>query len=206
MTPSGPEFGAIRVAECDLGHGVFAGRDFREGELLFQFTGPLISLAQAIEKGEAEGNVLQIGAMSYIDLEAPSVFVNHCCQPNAGVRDLVCAYALRPIGEGEQIFYDYSTTMSEQRWTMKCRCGAASCRGLIYDFHDLPAELQQRYLAMGIVQPFIVAESGWLRRGPNPLLESGASVYQRPAPASENDAGVTQQLASHGIQLAKIPQ
>jgi hypothetical protein len=41
---------------------------------------------------------------------------------------------------------------------MRCICGTASCRGLIGDFHDLPMDLQQRYLKLGIVQPFIVDE------------------------------------------------
>ena len=149
---------AIYVANCALGRGVFAGRDFREGELLFRFTGPAISLAQAINKGEAEGNVLQIGPRTYIDLEAPGVFANHSCEPNAGIRHLVFGYALRPISRGEEILYDYSTTMSEQRWSMQCRCGTPSCRGVIGDFHDIPSELQDRYLSMRIVQPFIVAE------------------------------------------------
>jgi hypothetical protein len=154
--PAGVE--GIYVNKCALGLGVFAGRDFFEGELLFRFSGPIITLAQAITKGEAEGNVLQIAPGIYIDLEAPGVFANHSCEPNAGLRDLVSGYALRPIARGEEILYDYSTTMSEQRWTMQCRCGAPSCRGVIRDFHDLPSELQRRYLAMRVVQPFIVAE------------------------------------------------
>ena len=149
---------AVYVKECALGHGVFAGRYFRKGELLFRFSGPIITLAAAIEKGEAEGNVLQIGPSTYIDLEPPGVFANHSCEPNAGVRDGVCGYALRHIAQDEEILYDYSTTISERRWTMRCKCGTPSCRGVIGDFHDLPLELQRRYLAMGIVQPFIVGE------------------------------------------------
>lgn len=149
---------AIYVAKCALGRGVFAGRDFQEGDLLFRFAGPVISLAQAINKGDSEGNVLQIGPRTYIDLEPPGVFANHSCEPNAGVRDLVSGYALRPISRGEEILYDYSTTMSEQRWSMRCRCGTPSCRDVIGDFHDIPAELQGRYLSMRIVQPFIIDE------------------------------------------------
>ena len=149
---------AIYVAQSPIGRGVFAGRDFAVGELLFRFAGPVISLAQAVKKGDLEGNALQIGPATYVDLEAPGLFANHSCEPNAGVRERVCGYALRPIARGEEIFYDYSTTMSERRWSMQCRCGTPSCRGMIGDFHDLPAELRDRYLSMRIVQPFIVAE------------------------------------------------
>ena len=150
--------GEIYVAKCALGRGVFAGRYFHKGEFLFRFSGPVITLAEAIKKGEAEGNVLQVAAWAYIDLEPPGVFANHSCQPNAGVRDGVCGYALRHIRPGEEILYDYSTTISERRWTMQCKCGTPACRGVIGDFHDLPLELQRRYLAIGIVQPFIVGE------------------------------------------------
>jgi hypothetical protein len=166
LNGKGTDEGAIYVGECALGRGVFAGRYFRKGELLFRFSGPVITLGEAIEKGETEGNVLQIGPSTYIDLESPGVFANHSCEPNAGVRDGVCGYALRHISQGEEILYDYSTTMSERRWTMHCKCGAPSCRGIVGDFHDLPLDLQHRYLAMGIVQPFIVGELEYARYAP----------------------------------------
>lgn len=146
----------IFVAECPLGRGIFAGRAYGQNELLFRLSGPVITLSEAIKKGDAEGNALQIGHGVYLDLQAPGVFGNHSCDPNAGIRGALDVYALRPIRKGEEICYDYSTTMSEGRWTMTCRCGADSCRGVVGDFHDLPPELKQRYLKMKIVQPFIV--------------------------------------------------
>jgi hypothetical protein len=158
---------AVYVDKCALGVGVFAGRDFFEGELLFRFSGEIVTLSHALAKGDAEGNVLQIAPATYIDLEPPGVYANHSCEPNAGIRDLVSGFALRPISRGEEILYDYSTTMSEQRWTMRCHCGTPSCRGVIGDFHDLPPELQREYLAMRIVQPFIVAEWRLLHGVPN---------------------------------------
>ncbi len=39
--------------------------------------------------------------------------------------------ALRDISVDEELHFDYSTTMSEGDWTMRCRCGAAQCRSLI---------------------------------------------------------------------------
>jgi hypothetical protein len=152
------------VRQSAQGVGVFAARDFSVGELLFRFSGPIITLSQAMERRGAGGKVLQIAPPTFIDLEPPGAFANHSCEPNAGLRDLVSGFALRPIARGDEILFDYSTTMSEQNWTMTCHCGAPSCRGVITDFHDLPIELQRQYIAMQIVQPFIVAE--WqLRHG-----------------------------------------
>jgi hypothetical protein len=85
-------------------------------------------------------------------------FVNHSCNPNAGLRDNRHMIALRPIEAGEEIRFDYSTCMSERLWTMHCRCGESNCRTVIRDFHDLPDETRRRYIALGIVQRFIIEE------------------------------------------------
>ena len=145
----------VIVAPCPIGLGLFAGRDFGVGDLMFLFEGPVISLEQAIAKGPDEGNALQVGPRSYLDLESPSVFANHSCAPNMGIRRGVEARALVDVPKGAEIRFDYSTTMSEGRWTMPCTCGAPSCRSRIGDFHDLMPALRQYYLHLGIVQPFI---------------------------------------------------
>jgi uncharacterized protein len=117
----------------------------------------------------SEGNPLQVGSAHYIDLEPPGVFVNHSCTPDVGIRDDVMLTALRPIAVGEQICFDYSTTMWEVEacsaigdtpWAMPCLCGAVVCRGTACEFPALPAALREHYLALGIVQRFIVERLG----------------------------------------------
>lgn len=152
------QIGEVYVQKSTIGQGLFAGRNFAQGEPLFRFTGPRIGLADAIAKGASEGNVLQIGPTTYIDLQPPSVFANHSCDPNAGIRDAIEAFALEDIYQGDEIRFDYSTTMSERRWTMLCKCGTTSCRGIVRDFHELPSDVRSRYLKLGIVQPFIIEE------------------------------------------------
>jgi hypothetical protein len=56
---------------------------------------------------------------------------------------------------GEEIRYDYSTTMDEKSFTMACRCGAPECRQVVEDFAELPAGIQQYYLSRGLVMGFI---------------------------------------------------
>lgn len=148
----------IEIRPCLLGLGLFAKRHFFGGEQLFIFSGPIISRSEAILKGENEVNALQIAKDAYIDLEPPSVFANHSCAPNAGVQKDRIAIAIADIQEGQEITFDYSTTMSEQRWTMKCLCGSSKCRGKVEDFHLLPDCLKRQYLERGIVQRFIVDE------------------------------------------------
>jgi hypothetical protein len=107
---------------------------------------------------EKQGNTVQIGPRHYIDVEPPGLYTNHSCQPNTGVKNDTVLVALRDISADEELRFDYSTTMSEREWTMQCRCGSAQCRGVIEDFHLIPERVKQRYLALGIVQRFIVDE------------------------------------------------
>jgi hypothetical protein len=73
------------------------------------------------------------------------------------VRDDIRLIALGDIPAGAEIRFDYSTTVSDG-WTMPCRCGSTTCRGLVVAFQLLPLELRQRYAIAGLVQRFIVAE------------------------------------------------
>jgi uncharacterized protein len=158
--------GSFSVRNCELGFGLFAERSFLPGDFLFEFSGPVISLEQAIAKGDSESNALQVGPALYVDVQPPSVFANHSCDPNSCIRNDVQVFALRDIAVGEEVCFDYSTTMSERRWTMRCLCGTAACRGVVTDFHDLPVDVQDRYLALNAVQAFIQKEAYALRRPP----------------------------------------
>ncbi len=146
----------IRIDECDVGLGVFARRALKKGETILAFGGPLIDFAETKRRGPWECMPLQIGTDRYYDTQPPGIFVNHSCAPNAGIqndRDLV---ALRDIPAGEEIRFDYSTTMEEQSFTMQCRCGAPGCRRVVADFSALPAATQREYIEKGIVMSFIV--------------------------------------------------
>jgi hypothetical protein len=147
---------SVFISQCDLGRGLFAGQDFAAGEVILKFTGPTISLADALAKEDEQSNALQIGDRLYIDLESPGVFGNHSCDPNAGIMEDRVLVALRLISRGEEIRYDYSTTMWEEMWTMPCQCGSSRCRSVVRDFPELPAEVRAEYLRLRVVQRFIV--------------------------------------------------
>jgi uncharacterized protein len=142
-----------------LGYGLVAVRAFEKDEVIFEVTGDLVSLDRLNEKyGEDSANSFQVGADAYIYPSGPGRYVNHSCEPNAGLINDVQMIALRPIQAGEPICFDYSTCMSENLWTMPCLCGEARCRGTITDFHNLPSLLKSKALQSGVVQRFIVNE------------------------------------------------
>jgi hypothetical protein len=105
-------------------------------------------------------------------------FVNHSCSPNAGIRFAsygVYLVALRPIARGEEICWDYSTTMHQNDWVMRCECRQRACRTYVGEFLSLPKPRRSYYLAAGVVAPYIVK---WIEQnGAEPVAAGrGASV------------------------------
>ena len=163
----------IYVAECELGRGVFARRAIRRGELILVFEGRMIDFAETLRRGPRECMAIQIGPNQYIDTQAPGVFANHSCAPNAGIRNDRELVALRTIRPEEEIRYDYSTTMDEKSFTMLCRCGAPSCRQIVTDFSELPADVQEFYVSRKLVMSFIIRRLRGARSKARVQLGSG---------------------------------
>ncbi|HSY43589.1 MAG TPA: SET domain-containing protein-lysine N-methyltransferase [Candidatus Acidoferrum sp.] len=145
----------IRIGRCDLGHGIFANKNIMAGETILTFDGPYINFLQTKTKGSWECMPLQIDDNLYIDTLPVGVFVNHSCAPNAGIKRDKDLVALRLIRESEEIRFDYSTTMQENSFTMKCRCGQPTCRQIVDDFRTIPKAQQLAYLRMEVVMSFI---------------------------------------------------
>ena len=145
------------VAECDVGRGLFAAVPIRCGAEILQFAGPRLTLREVRAKGPLAANALQVGVNQYLDLEEPGRLINHSCRPNAGIRSDTRVVAIRDMAPGEEIRFDYSTTISDG-WTMPCACASPECRKVVGAFQLLPPALQQRYALLEIVQRFIVEE------------------------------------------------
>ena len=154
--PLQPKAAGVEVKPCEFGLGLFATQSFQAGQTILIFNGAELSFEAMLARGEDEANALQIDNHLYLDIGAPGVYANHSCLPNAGIRQDRFLVALRPIAPGEEIRYDYSTTMWEEHWTMACRCGQMNCRRQVNDFPTLPPQLQRRYLSLAVVQSFIV--------------------------------------------------
>lgn len=146
------------IAECSFGKGLFAKNLIKTGEEILRFKGRYIDFKQTLAKGNKQGDALQIGNNLYIDVEEPGRFVNHSCNPNAGIQDNTVLIALQDIFKGEEIYFDYSNTMDEDHWTMHCKCGDENCRESIKDFKHLPSQLKEKYLDLKIVQECIAIQ------------------------------------------------
>lgn len=151
------------LRQSRLGRAVFADRNYKILEEIIEFRGELFSDEQLpIPYNKVEDHYVQIGKNLYM---GPSGglddFFNHSCNPNSGLKienNKFTLIAIRNIKKGEEIMWDYSTTMDEDNWEMNCRCKSKNCRKRIRDFKYLPKEIQQKYIRLGIVPNYILED------------------------------------------------
>jgi SET domain len=145
----------LDIREGAYGRAVFAGETIPAGTLIARFTGPFLRYAQT----NASTYALQIGPDLYIGGSGGvDDLFNHSCDPNAGVMIQGTSaelHAIREIRPGEEIAFDYSTTLDEGDFTMACQCGSPGCRGTIGDGRDLPESVWRRYLELGILPEYV---------------------------------------------------
>lgn len=151
-----PSFLTIRKSK--FGKGLFTTKPVAANTVLCTVTGPQLTFQQTIGLAERESHCLQIDVDQYILCDPPFLYSNHSCEPNCALNAQLQLVALRDLQKGEEVFWDYSTSMLERHWTMKCSCNTQSCRHVITDFDFLPENLQVMYLEKGMVLPFIVAQ------------------------------------------------
>lgn len=150
----------LRIGRNHLGRAVFARQEIAEGELICKFDGPLFHTKELpARRKNAHDYFLQVGDFVFLG-KSKSIddYMNHSCEPNCGLIFLgnsIYLKALRDISSGEEITYDYSTTMWKTEGSMACRCGSSKCRKVVQDFNLLPEEVRVEYMDRDIVPPFI---------------------------------------------------
>ena len=155
-----PTANLFRVDETHLGKAVFAARPFAAGETLMAFTGRQFRADEvpSLMRGQRD-RFVQVTPDHYM---GPSGryddLVNHSCDPNGGLRfteDGVFLVAIRDIAIGEEIAWDYSTTLDQSNWHMICQCRSADCRRVIGNFSTLSPERQEWFRARNLVPPYL---------------------------------------------------
>ncbi|MGC8776210.1 MAG: SET domain-containing protein [Minisyncoccia bacterium] len=156
MPGGSPKEKFLIVKKNNKGYGVYAGKNYKKGEVICKIKGKsyrnynLYFDLKNIRNYRM--NPLQIAAFKYLNLNKPYLYFNHSCEPNAGIKNKSTLFALQFIKKGEEICYDYSTTIDE---SFVCKCGALKCRGAVSDFFALPKKLQKYYINLNAVPNFI---------------------------------------------------
>lgn len=129
------------------GRGVFATRPIRKRARIIEYTGRRI-LWSTIPDDLDDARTYYFGLDDEKKVIDPSVggnearWINHSCDPNCTTiedsRGRVFIEALRDIGAGEELFYDYRLIIDVPRTKeieqeSICHCGSSRCRGTLLD-------------------------------------------------------------------------
>ena len=151
----------IEIGPSKFGRGLFAKSNIPAHKIICAVTGPVINFKETVLLGERESHSIQVDKDRYILCEPPFLFSNHSCDPNCAVSADLKMYTLKEIPKGKELFWDYSTSMLERHWQMPCHCGSPLCRKVVRDFDLIPSDIQQQYINMTIVLPFILKSLGY---------------------------------------------
>jgi hypothetical protein len=138
------------------GHGVFAQQIIKKGELLAVFGGTIC-------EGNVVHNLPDCDRGLCIQVEddlflmprpvGDADYVNHGCDPNAGLSGQIVLVAMRDIQPGEEVCFDYAMSDASPYDEFECDCGAKNCRRKVTGNDWQIPEIQKRYA--GYFSPYI---------------------------------------------------
>jgi hypothetical protein len=129
------------------GTGVYAARRIPAGTRIFEYVGEIISADEADRRHPVNPDdpfhtfFFALSNGTVIDGNVggnDAKWINHSCEPNCETEESddfrVFILALRDIGRGEELYYDYGLVLDERltktvREQYRCLCGTPSCRG-----------------------------------------------------------------------------
>lgn len=132
------------------GRAVVCRAPIAKGELIAVWGGMIIPLAKALTLTEVEMTqcvqveedlVLWTGTLRQNEAD----WINHSCDPNAGMSGQISVVALRDITPGEEVCLDYAMVTSHDIDTFTCACLSPLCRGLVSAEDWRRPDLQARY-------------------------------------------------------------
>lgn len=157
-----PTYKNLTVRKARNGLGIYTTAKFKAGQTIFHIQGARKHYTTLLKRGGTFlDNCFRISENYYLSPEGYiGVYLNHSCEPNARVvkrGNQLYVQALTSLSNGQEVCIDYSTiTASDDIWTMRCNCGARSCRSRITNFSRLPAFLRNKYQTSRIVPDYIV--------------------------------------------------
>jgi hypothetical protein len=148
------------------GLGLFAREAVKAGDLLSVWSGVIIEAAQLDDLPDwQKKRSVQVEEGLYLVTtrpDEPADFVNHCCDPNAALDGQIALRALRDIGPGEEVCFDYATSDGSPYDEFECACGAPNCRGRITGNDWQRPDLQAKYA--GKFSPYLQRRITALKR------------------------------------------
>ena len=174
-----------RLISSKGGRGLFARERVHAGELLLVWGGDVVTGDMLKWMSEEKHRLsVQIEEDLYLVTpnEGPADWVNHSCDPNAGLVGQIVLVAMRDVRPGEEICFDYATTDGSPYDEFECGCGSALCRGHVSGDDWRKPELQARYA--GHFAPYLQKRIDKARRAPASARKTARAPERRVSTAS----------------------
>ncbi len=153
----------------EKGWGSFAVEPIPAGETVAAFGGWVIPTA-ALENlsHDRQSRSIQVDAELYlVSGETPEAgdMLNHSCEPNCGLLGQMLLVAMRDIGPGEELCFDYAMCDASDYDEFRCLCAQPACREVVTGSDWRDPVLQDKYA--GWFSPYLVRRIAALptRRG-----------------------------------------
>lgn len=167
----------IRERSIHAGPGAFALQPISQGELVTVWSGFITHVTDFDDLPEVQKrHSIQVEEDLYLvsfDPNEPADFINHCCNPNAGLSGQMVLVAMRHINTGEEVCFDYAMSDGSPYDEFPCDCGAETCRGSVTGNDWRNPELWERY--HGYFSPYLQRRIDHLR-AQSALLDMPVSV------------------------------
>ena len=130
------------------GNGIYSLELINKGELVAVFGGVVYEWDAFIHLPDRERSLcIQVEDRHFL-VPRPigeGDYVNHSCNPNAGLSGQIGLVAMRDIKIGEEVCFDYAMSDTMPYDEFNCGCGSLNCRGKVGGNDWQKPELQKRY-------------------------------------------------------------
>jgi hypothetical protein len=134
------------------GRGLFAVAEIAKDEIVAAKGGHIVDRKTLREKiaprlGPVEIQIdddLFITPVTEEERELSMLYSNHSCNPNLGIRGEITFVTMHEIRAGEELTHDWAMT-DDDDYSVECKCGTSSCRGILTGKDWQRPDLQERY-------------------------------------------------------------
>ena len=125
----------VKNRDVTGGYSVVARQVIDPGELIGVWSGRIVA-ADTLDSlpEDIRRHTVQIEEGLYlasVDADEAPDFINHSCEPNAGLDGQIAIVALRRILPGEEVTIDYAMCDGSPYDEFECGCGSKICRGTV---------------------------------------------------------------------------
>ena len=168
-----PDSTAYLTDKCEVqnrdvtgGKAVYARDALEAGELVAVWSGRIVGADELDElPPEIRRHTVQVEERLYLaslSPDEPPDFINHSCEPNAGLDGQVAIVALHRIQPGEEVTIDYAMCDGSSYDEFECECGSTLCRGRVTGEDWRNPTLWERYA--GHFSPYLERRIKALKR------------------------------------------